>query len=134
MVKINWKPSRTDLRKFGVAMLVGFGVIGSVLIWRDKIFVAKACLLFGLLAGALGLSGTCLALPVYWAWMGLAFVMGNIMSRLVMALIYYIVITPLGMGMRLLGRDSLHLKRKGQRSYWVDISPERDKSEYERQF
>jgi hypothetical protein len=120
-------------------MIVGFGIIGGILYYKATkdpkyLNTAYGCWIFGAIAGLLGLSKTKIALPVYWAWMAIAFVMGNIMSRILVALFYYLMITPIGLIMRLTGRDKLQLKAKGKDSYWLDIKPVTDKDGYERQF
>ena len=134
MVQINWKPDSTELRKFGVSMIVGFAIIGGVLYWRDHTSVAYGCFAFGAVSGFLGLTGTRAALPIYVAWMAVAFVMGNIVSRLLLALVYYGLFTPMGLAMRLGGRDTLQLKRADVSSYWSDIPESQRENQYERQF
>lgn len=134
MVDINWSPDAKELRKFGVAMLVGFSFIGAFLFWRGHPTAGTACLVFGLAAGGLGLTGTRVALPVYLAWMGIAFVAGNVVSRVLIALLFYLLITPMGLVMRLVGRDKLALKPTNDSSYWTDVSDDEIDSDYERQF
>ena len=136
LVQINWKPDARALRKFGVAMLVGFGLIGLLLQFgpHHRPLAARVCWGFGAAAGLLGLTGTRAALPVYWAWMGLAFVMGSIMSRVVLTVFYFGMITPMGWGMRLAGRDKLRLRRRDVKTYWSDLPPPAGKAGYERQF
>jgi hypothetical protein len=134
MVQINWKPDATELRKFGAAMIVGFGIIGSVLLWREHSAAAMGCYVFGSVTGAIGLTGAKIALPFYWAWMGIAFVMGNIVSRLLLAIVYYGVLTPIGLFRRGLGRDPLLLKRPECDSYWIDTDETKNVESYEKQF
>jgi len=141
LVKLNWKPSPKELRQFGAIFGSGFLLIGLVKyfwIWnwlfeRNE----KLGLIFifiGIVGGAIGLTGTKLALPLYWVWIGIAFVLGNIMSRVVITLIYYGVITPMSFVARLLGRDKLQLKKRAVQSYWQDISLPHEPEKYERQF
>lgn len=88
----------------------------------------------GLVGGGLALTGTRAGLPLYYLWMGIAFVMGNIMSRVMIALIYYAVITPLSFLARIIGRDRLQLRKPVTDTYWHDISLPTDPEKYERQF
>ncbi len=135
LVKINWKPNATELRKFGVAMIVGFGLIGLIALWLlHKPATAKFCFIFGAVTGVIGLTGTKLALPIYWAWMGIAFVMGSIMSRVILTVFFYGVITPTGWVMRLKGRDKLGLKKPERDTYWHHFPHSFNKDRYERQF
>ena len=141
LVKLNWKPSPKELRQFGAIFGSGFLLIGLVKyfwIWNwlfernEKL--GLIFILIGIVGGAIGLTGTKLALPLYWVWMGIAFVLGNIMSRVVITLIYYGLITPMSFVARLLGRDKLQLKKRAVQSYWQDISLPHEPEKYKRQF
>ncbi len=144
LVEINWRPEAGELRKFGLAMIAGFGVMGLFFYLRDVHSATwvdwsigtlpMALWIGGGLAGLLGLSGRKAGLPVYWTWMGIAFVMGNIVSRVFLMLLYYGLVTPMGFFMRLSGRDKLMLRRREVGSYWCDVPPLKHESPYHRQF
>lgn len=138
LVQIDWHPRPADLRKFGLSMIVGFGLLGGAFFagWPVEAHRALAVGLWigGGAAGLAGLSGTAVALPFYWVWMSLAFVMGNIMSRVILTLFYYTFFTPFGIVMRLTGRDKLGLRKCDVDSYWSDVEQPSDKERYERQF
>lgn len=134
MVHINWKPDAPELRKFGAAMIVGFGIIGSLFLWRQHTTVAIACYAFGGVTGVVGLTGAKIALPFYWAWMTIAFVMGNIISRILLTIVYYGMFTPIGLLRRAIGRDPLRLKRTERDSYWLDTVTPDSANEYKKQF
>lgn len=91
-------------------------------------------MVIGVVGGGLALTGTRLGLPLYYFWMGIAFVMGNIMSRVIIVLIYYGVVTPLSFLGRIVGRDRLQLKKPKTDTYWHDISLPAEPEKYERQF
>jgi hypothetical protein len=134
LVKINWHPDCRDLRKFGLTVLLGFLILGGIVFFKKP---AAACWLWavGAVCGGIGLTGRKVSLPFYWAWMGIAFVMGNVMSRVLMFLIYAGVVTPLAVLIKILKRDRLSLRRSASGSYWSDIQPHRPGREnYERQF
>lgn len=137
LLVVNWNPDKAELRKFGIAMLIGFGILGAFFYWRASVPEPVTPLLlwgFGLFAGLLGLSGTKGAIPVYRAWMAFAFVASQITSRLLLALVYFGVVTPVGLLARIVGRDRLGLRRRETASYWVPIKPPAEKPNYERQF
>jgi hypothetical protein len=119
-------------------MIVGFGVAGAAFHfgWPVEVHagIAKGLWIAGAVVGLLGLTGTAAALPVYWAWMSVAFVMGNIVSRIVLVLVYFGVVTPMGLIMRIVGRDRLGLRSRSESSYWHDLETDKDPSRYERQF
>ena len=137
LVRINWKPSPKELRKFGLTMIVGFALIGlgfQFLPSPPRMAAAWTCYAFGAAAGLLGLTGARAALPVYLLWMGVAFVMGNLIGRVLLALVYYGLFTPMGLVMRLAGRDRLQLRRTRGGTYWRGITQPSDPARYERQF
>jgi hypothetical protein len=134
LVEINWKPDKRELRKFGVAMIVGFGVLAALAyLWWEKPTLALVFAIVGGVAGLLGLSGTRAAMIVYLPWMAIAFVMGNVISRVLVAAFFYLLITPMGLFMRVFGKDALQRKNR-RASMWDDLPPPADRARYERQF
>jgi len=131
LVNIDWSPGPRGLRQFGVGVLVGSVAVGGLLYWRGHGDAGLGLMCAGGLAAALAFTGTRVALPVYWAWMGLAFVMGHVMTRLLLGVAYFGVITPMGLIMRGSGRDRLGLRRRSD-SYWRPVPP--GSGDYERQF
>lgn len=140
-VRLNWHPKKKELRSFGAVFMAGFVLIGLVkYFWPfERVFTQNKTLgiwliAIGLIVGAIGLTGTKLALPFYWVWLGIAWVMGNIMSRVIMAGVYFLLFTPMRFLSSLAGRDPLQLKKPKGRSYWQDISLPAEKEKFERQF
>ena len=113
-------PGRKDLRNFGLTFLIALGLLGAYLLWRHK---GPDWLPWSLmaLAAACGLAAlarpTLLSLP-YRAWMSLAAVIGFFMSRIILTILFYAVITPIGLMSRLLGKDWLDRKMDGRETYW----------------
>ena len=139
LVEIQWRPSPRELRKFGLAILLGMGVIGTGFwfgwLLPEQRNLAQVLWMVGTVVGSVGLTGTKAALPLYWAWMAVAFVMGNIISRLILAVVFYGLITPMGLCFRLRGRDRLQLeKRRDVPTYWTEMKSSDDPASYERQF
>jgi hypothetical protein len=141
LVVINWRPTRKELRTFGLTMLIGFGILWMLFTfapwpvpWSPMPLVGAVLLVIGHVLGLPALAGHRAALPGYWAWMGISYVLGSIMSRVVMAVLYFGIVTPLSLLTRLVGRDRLGLRRRRAASYWVDVAPVKDRSQYERQF
>lgn len=141
LVKLNWHPNTKQLRQFGAVFMGGFVLIGlAKFFWPFDWFISRNETLgvwligVGIVVGAIGLTGTRLALPFYWVWLGIAYVMGNIMSRMILISIYFLVFTPMRLLGNLLGRDKLQLKKPAKESYWLDISLPTEIEKYERQF
>lgn len=61
--------------------------------------------------------------PVRWLWEKFGHVLGIINTYVLLTLVYFLVLTPLSMAMRLFGKDILKLKRNKQDTYWESTSP-----------
>jgi len=135
-IRINWNPSDHELRKFGIAILIGFALIGCLFWW--KISLAVAFWIWGIsaFAGILALIAPPFSKPIYHVWMGMAFVMGTTISFLIVLTIFYMIITPVGLIMRLFGRDPLKLKKASfaENTYWHEHSDMSLKEIYKRLF
>ena len=141
MIDISWNPTAKDLRGFGWVMLVGFGLIGLAKAYWPFAWglipnpaVGLWFILFAVVVGIPAIFGWRGVVPVYWAWMGVAWVVGTVMFPLTFALFYYLVIFPIGCLLRLAGKDALLLKKKKTDSYWISIVPVEDEKDYERQY
>ncbi len=128
-------PTRERVRNFGFL----FGGVGLLLAaWM--VYRGNPHWAWPLVAGAVfalsGLFAYPVLRPVYIAWMGLAAALGWINTRLLLGVFFYLVMTPFGCIMRLLGKDPLERKAdRAARSYWV-ARPRRDfdARSYEKQF
>lgn len=133
-VTINWQPDAKQLRLFGLSMIVGFGAIGSWMMFHNhEATPAYVCWGIAAVAGLLGLTGLKIALPLYWAWMSIAFILGNIISHVLLGVAYFIVVTGMALIMKLIGRDRLHFKRRQVDTYWQDVPAITGEAPYERQ-
>ena len=115
--------SSQELRKFGIVMAVGFGVIGSIFLWKDNqawrylYGIGGFFLLFGLVIPKV-------LAPIEWVWMKFAHTLGIVMTYILLTITYIVVITPIGLVMRLFGKDPLNRKfDKTLTSYWVSVDP-----------
>lgn len=104
---------------FGLTMAVALALIALVRIWRRgfgeiAVFLLITAALFALMAF---LAPYTLA-PIHRWWMRLAEALGWINTRILLILIFYLVVTPLGLIMRLFRRAPLDMARRD--SYWTD--------------
>lgn len=107
-----------DGRRFGIVVGAAFLVLGAVLLYRNRPLAAELC---GAVGGALVLLGLVLPavlLPVQRAWMAMARMISKITTPLILGLIYFGVITPIGIARRLLTPDPLRT-RSLNGSRWV---------------
>jgi hypothetical protein len=118
------RSQKREWRKFGITMGIFFGVIAGFLFWRGKVSAEY----IGIIAGLFLLGGLLLPVvlkPVYIGWMTLATLIGFIMSRLILTLLFTLVFTPVGLVMRILGKDTLSEKIEPEcNSYWIKREPD----------
>jgi hypothetical protein len=129
MTTINWHPSPREMRQWALIMAPALGLVGSLFYFVDwGIFsggqsFAKFLWSFGAVAFVTGITGTKLGLPAYWVWMGFVYVISSIITYAALTLVYFGVVTPLALLARLLGRDRLQLRTRGQATYWHALDP-----------
>ena len=127
--------SRKELRRFGLTVAVPLALLTIWGAWRGH------PLLSALLGGlALGLGGLALLAPrllrpVHKGWMRGAEALGWFNTRLLLGLVYYLVMTPIGLLLRWVGRDPLDRRLKDRPSYWIARTLQADpKGTMERRF
>ncbi len=137
IVQIDWHPDGPALKRFGRTVIIGSLLIAAAF-WFLKGWGLAARIMgwSGLLVGGLALMGPRFGRPGYLVWMGIAFVMGNIVSRVVLAIVYYLVLTPIGLVGKLVGRDRLAMgaAARSRDSHWVDLPRDRAADDHDRQF
>lgn len=112
--------SKVVLRKFGLLVGGVFLLIGLWIFYSSQSFVGIIFISIGALLLLLGLLLPNLLSGAYKIWMGLAFALGWVMSRVLLIILFYGVITPIGFIAKIFGKQFLDLKFKdGKDSYWV---------------
>ncbi|MEC7137026.1 MAG: SxtJ family membrane protein [Pseudomonadota bacterium] len=119
-------------RSFGIVFFIVFVLIaiyplinqGEVRIWS---------LIISFLFLFLGLLNSKILTPLNKLWFRFGLFLGKIISPIIMAVIFFLVVTPIGLLMRLFGKDVLNLKlNKKKSSYWIEkVGP---KSKMKNQF
>jgi hypothetical protein len=137
MISINWHPTQRELRQFAGIWFPAFWLIVGLVIgfrigwWHVVVPVWIAAAAFGVM----GLVRPQLVRPVFVGWMVAAWPVGWALSHLMLAGVYYLLITPLGLVMRLAGRDKLQMKfDSSAATYWTPRPPAPPASRYFRQF
>jgi hypothetical protein len=79
--------------------------------------LGKYLLLSALILGLIGVFIPFLADKIHWAWMKLAHVMGWVMSKVILTLVFFVFLVPIALLMRALGKGSVKLKAGGNSYY-----------------
>jgi len=131
---IQFNPSEKTLRQFAGLFLIVFSLLALVEVqFRHR---PQLALVYGALAvaiGPLGLLRPQFVRPIWVAWSVVAFPLGWVVSTAFLAMLFYVLFTPIGMVFRLIGRDVLALRRSDAQTYWKPRPAARDKRAYFRQ-
>ena len=107
---------------FGVVFGVIFLIIslwplkssGDIIIWS---------LIISLIFFILGFLNSEILTPLHYLWLKLGFFLSKIVSPVIMFIIFFGLVSPIGIFMRLIGKDLLNLKKKPLDSYWINRNP-----------
>jgi hypothetical protein len=136
MIVINQHPSQRALRLFGVVQSLALAILGCVVYWGFKA---------GPIAAVLWICAASLLIvyysvpgcqrPIYVAFQYALYPLNAICSVLILAAIYYGLITVVGLCLRIGGYDPLRRKLdRAAKSYWIPHEPPKSKASYFRQF
>ena len=131
----NIKSDKSDLRKFGITMGIILTLLGGLFLWREKGYF----IYFFILAAAFIIPGLVLPAalrPAHKGWMTLSILLGWVMTRVILSVLFYLVVTPTRCLARLFGKQFLDLKIDNNiESYWIQREKQPlNKTDYERQF
>ena len=129
------KSGDRELREFGIVIGAILIALGDLALWSGRgaapYLISGGALLFGL-----GLAAPSVLFPLQKAWMALGVILGFLMSRLILFLLFYAVMTPIGLVMKLAGKDILDGRIDRKRpSYWHESpAAAKPKESYENQY
>ena len=113
-------------RSFGIVFSIVFLIVAlypllnsdSIRIW--SIILSSTFFIFGLL-------NSNILSPLNRIWFKFGIILGRIVSPIVMGLVFFLVVTPTSLILRLFKKDNLNLKKNDNRTYWIDKSEKKSK-------
>ena len=106
-------------RSFGIVFFIVFFVIALYpLTYIQDIRVWSA--IISIIFLVLGLLNSKILTPLNKLWFKFGIFLGKIISPIIMGIIFFLVVTPIGLLMRLLGKDLINLKYNNNKSYWIE--------------
>ena len=106
-------------RSFGIVFFIVFLVIALYpLSYSGEIRVWSA--IISMIFLVLGLFNSKILTPLNKLWFKFGIFLGKIISPIIMGIIFFLVVTPIGLLMRLLGKDLINLKYNNTKSYWIE--------------
>mgnify|MGYP006088974873 CR=1 FL=1 len=106
-------------RNFGFIFFIVFFVIAFWPILNDETFRVWS-LLISLIFLILGIFNSKILTPLNIIWMKFGLILGGIVSPTIMGIIFFGVVTPIGLLMRLFKKDLLNLRMNNEKSYWIE--------------
>ena len=137
LIEINRNPSRHELRQFAGIWFPAMMAFIGWMIWRKAELpsIAIAVWSVGAVVSVAGWFVPAFMRWVYVGWMLAVFPIGWTVSHTLLAAIFYLVLTPIGLVARLSGRDRLRLRwDRSAKSYWIPHATMTDSKRYFRQF
>ena len=128
---INWNPAPRELRLFAALLVVFSGIVAGLAYHNtSQVWLAAAIVVAAGIVGAAGLIRPAWMRPIYVAWMVAAFPIGWVISHLLLAAVFYLLFAPIGLLLRLAGKDPLQRRfDPAAETYWIprksDNSPQR---------
>ena len=113
-------------RSFGVVFFIVFLLIAFYPILKDNDLRIWS-LVISFIFLILGLIDSKILTPLNRLWFKFGLLLGKFISPLIMGIIFFIVVTPIGIIMRLLKKDLLNLKYNKKETYWIDKSGPKSK-------
>ena len=106
-------------RSFGIVFFIVFFLIAVYpLIHSEELRIWS--LLISLIFLILGLINSRILFPLNKLWFKFGILLGKIVSPIIMGIIFFLVVTPIGFIMRILGKDVLSLKFNTNKTYWIE--------------
>lgn len=126
--------TKREVRITWIGFTVIFAVIGSILLYKEKetyLYFYGASSFFAFFAAFAPMA----LLPLYRLWVKFATALAWFNTRLLLGMVFYFVITPIGLFMRLIGKDPMERKiDKEATTYWNDKELDDDLTRYTKQF
>ena len=108
-------------RSFGIVFFIFFLIVGTYPIFFQgelRIWSLIVSIIFFLL----GIINSRFLTPLNLLWFKFGMLLGIIVSPIVMGLVFFLVVTPTGLIMKILNKDLLRLKKKNIKTYWIERS------------
>lgn len=124
--------SASEGRKFAFTVGTAFLVLGGIVLWRQHLLPARILLGLGGVFWVLGIAVPGHLSGLNKAWMGLALLISKVTTPIFMGVVYFLVITPISLLLRLFGKGPM--RARSGATYWVPRPEGSRRSDLSRQF
>ena len=117
-------------RSFGIVFFIVFLIIALYPLLNDD-SVRIWSIILSLVFFILGLLNSNILSPLNRIWFKFGMILGGIVSPIVMGLVFFLVVTPTALILRLFKKDTLNLKKNENATYWIDKKDKKNKMKYQ---
>tara|TARA_Y100000590_G_C15378726_1_gene885499 strand:- start:277 stop:660 length:384 start_codon:yes stop_codon:yes gene_type:complete len=110
---------KSSNKSFGIVFFIFFTIISLYPLFVGGTF-KFILFIVGLIFLILGVFNSQILTPLNIIWIKFGILLGKFISPLVMLFIFFIIVTPIGLIMKIFKKDSLGLKKNNSKTYWVD--------------
>ena len=113
-------------RSFGIVFFIVFVIISLYPLINEET-IRTWSLVISVIFLVLGLLNSKVLTPLNKIWFKFGLFLGGIISPMIMGIIFFLVVTPIGVFMRIIKKDLLNLKFNNDKSYWIEKSGPKSK-------
>ena len=118
--------NKSSNRSFGIVFFIFFLIISLFPILNDN-NMRYWSLILSIIFLVLGLFNSNLLTPLNNSWFKFGIFLGKVISPFIMGIIFFIIVTPIGIIMRILKKDLLNLKFNNKKTYWIEKNGQKSK-------
>ena len=108
-------------KSFGIVFFLFFLIVSLFPLFKNE-NIRVWSLIIAIIFLILGLLNSTILSPLNKVWFKFGIALGNFVSPIVMGLVFFIVVTPISIIMRVLKKDLLNLEKGNQKTYWIERS------------
>ena len=105
-------------RSFGLFFTVIFLLFSGYFFFNNSFQLSQVFVCISVIFFILSILNPKILLPLNFSWMFFGFLMGLVVSPIVLGAIFFLIFTPIGLFMKIIGRDELRVKKLSLQSYW----------------
>ena len=106
-------------KSFGIVFFIVFLLIGLWPILKEN-EIRIWSVLFSFIFLILGLLNSKALTPLNKLWFRFGILLGNFIAPIIMGIVFFLVVTPTGLLMKLFKKDLINLKKNNEKTYWID--------------
>ena len=117
-------------RNFGTVFFLVFLIISLFPLLKNE-NIRIWSIIIALVFLVLGLLNSKFLTPLNKIWFRIGIILGNFVSPIVMGMVFFAIVTPTSLIMRVFGKNLLNLKKENKKTYWIEKSKIKSKMKYQ---